>query len=79
MQQQPLPKNSLSVINVTGVLVQGVYLMESLYKTAVTTSMVVDRVALVWELHINWMVLKDVHHVPLVSFYLSFNLVLQTV
>ena len=79
MQQQPLPKNSSSVINVTGVLIQGLCLMELPYKTAVTTSMVVEWVVLVLELHINRMVLKDVHRVPLVSLYPSFDLVLQPV
>ena len=77
MQQLPLPKNSSSVINVTGVPVQGLYLKESLYKTAVTTSMVVDWVVLLLELRMNRMVLKDVHCVPLVSLYPSFDLVLQ--
>ena len=49
-----------SVINVTGVLVPGLYLMELPYKHAVTMSMVVDWVVLALELRINRMALKDV-------------------
>ena len=69
-QRQRLPNYSSPVSYVTCVLVQVLYLMELPYKTAVTTSMVVDWVVLVLELLINRMVLKDVRRALLVSQYL---------
>ena len=55
----------------TGVLVQGLCLMELPYKPAVTTSMVVDWVVLVLELHISKVTLKDVYSVLSVSLDLT--------
>ena len=43
------------------------------YEPAVTMSMVVERVALVLELHFDRVVLKDVYHVPWVSLYLTLH------
>ena len=53
----------------TDVLVQGMYFRMFPYKTAVTTSMVVNRVVLVLELRISKEALKDVHHALSVSLY----------
>ena len=62
-----MPRNLSLVINVTSVLVQGLYLRELPWKPAVTMSMVVARMALVLEVRINKMVYEDVHRVPSVS------------